>query len=349
MLLKALIRTGVALLFITLAGCDSVEDQPVDSRCETGFEPKAFDHHVIGFYPSYKHSVLPVSEIRWDKLTRVIYAFAIPQADGTLDVSALTQVDALATAAHAQGVEVYVSVGGGGGSGNFPILAQNAATRSTFVQSVLQFVNDHCLDGVDIDWESWTKDSSNAPLESEMNNFRLMMEELRSELDSKAISLDVYAGHWGGQHYQDVHHLVDYVHIMAYDFSGPWSGPGPHSSYSQAIGRGASASSTGLAYWLGYRKWPRSKIILGLPFYGRDFDDRGGAGIAYRDIVALDADAPDKDRVANIYYNGVQTITDKTSYVVDNNIPGVMIWEISHDTPQTGISLLEAIDQVANP
>ena len=325
------------------------EDEETGPACAETFTAKTFDHQVIGFYPSYRHDLLPVSQIRWDHLTRVIYAFAIPQSDGSLDVSNLTQISALRAAAHEHGVETYVSIGGGGGSGEFPVLAADAATRKTFVESVAHYVETHCLDGVDIDWEAWTKDSNNLPLASEVNDFRTLLEELEAAMGDAAISLDVYAGHWYGQHYPEVHHLVDYVHIMAYDFSGPWSNPGPHSSYDQSIGRGASASSTGLAYWAGYRKWPSSKLVLGLPFYGRNFDDRGGSGIAYRDIVNLDADAPSKDRIKNIYYNGLQTIADKTQYVVDNNFPGVMIWELAHDVEDPAISLLDAIDRVANP
>jgi len=340
----------LVVLCTALAGCEMVtgEEETVPV-CSESYTAKTFDHHVIGFYPSYKHGVLPVSEIRWDHLTRIIYAFAIPRSDGTLDVSGLTQTGPLRMTAHAHGVEVYVSIGGGGSSGGFPLLARSADARGTFVQSVSRLVEEHCLDGVDIDWETWTKDAGNRPLASEMNDFRLLLEELNAGVGDAAISLDVYPSHWFGQHYPEVHHLVDYVQVMAYDFSGPWSAPGPHSSFQQAVGSGAGASSTGLAYWAGYRRWPKTKLLLGLPFYGRNFDDRDGFGIAYRDIVALDADAPGQDRIGNIYYNGLQTITDKAQYVVDNRFPGVMIWELAQDVREPTLSLLGAIDTIANP
>lgn len=342
-------RVVAVILCVWLAGCSTTVEEDPDMGCTDNFVPKTFDHHVIGFYPAYKHSVLPVSDIRWDLLTRVIYAFAIPQTDGTLDISRLSQIESLVASAHSQGVEVYLSVGGGGGSGNFPVLAQSTEARRTFVESVSQFVKIHCMDGVDIDWESWTKDANNAPLASESNDLMALLRELDAELGTAGLSIDVFASNWFGQHYPDLHSVVDHVHVMAYDFTGPWSDAGPHSSYDMAIGSGSSANSTGLAYWTAYRKWPKTKVILGVPFYGRDFDQGGGNGIAYRDILTLDSEAPNKDRVNNIYYNGLQTITDKTQYVVDNGFPGVMIWEIAQDVPESGISLLEAIDQVANP
>lgn len=341
---------GILIALALLAvGCASVVEQEAQSGCAGTFERKAFQHHVIGFYPAWKHDVTPVSQIRWNLLTRVIYAFAIPRDGGSLDVSNLTQVDALAAAAHAHGVEVYLSVGGGSGSTSFPVLAADRNARGIFVQAISRYLEEHCLDGVDIDWEHWTKDSANAPVASEKAGLVSLLQELRVALDGREIPLDVYPGDWFGRHYDDMHPLVDYVHVMGYDFTGPWSAPGPHSSFEQAIGSGSNTSSTGLAYWTNYRKWPKSKIVLGVPFYGRDFDDNGGAGVSYRDIVARYPNAADMNRVANIFYNGVQTIVDKTLYVVDNGYPGVMIWEIAHDTRDSATSLLHAIDGVANP
>lgn len=323
---------------------DSEESEPV--VCTVPFTPKSTTHEVVGFYPWYRHESLPPAEIRWDKLTRVIYAFAVPTADGTLDTSRVSLVDPLVTSAHANGVEAYVSIGGGGLSGDFPLMAANEKSRRRFVTRVRDYLGAHCLDGVDIDWEAWTKDALGRPLESEMDNLVLLLTELREELHPLGLhlSIDVYAGNWGGQHYRDaVEDLVDEVYVMAYDFSGPWSGPGPHSSYEQAIGSGSTSASTGLAYWVGYRGWDKQKIYLGVPFYGRDFDLNGGEGVTYRDILARYPEAAEGDRVANIYYNGPATIEAKTRYVVENGYPGIMIWEIAQDTQEESTSLLSAI------
>ena len=334
---------------LALAGCSSVAEDMARQHCDSSFRAKAFEHHVVGFYPAYKHDVLPISEIRWDMLTRVVYSFGIPRADGTVDFGRLSEVDALVAAAHANGVEAYVSTGGGSGSENFIVLAQNADRRRTFVETVTSYIDRHCLDGIDVDWEHWTKDASNQPVPSESAGMVALLQELRASLGGLGISIDVYAGDWNGRHYPEVHSLVDQVQVMAYDFSGPWSDPGPHSSFEQAIGSSTNPPSTGLAYWTAYRGWPKEKILLGVPFYGRDFDDRGGVGVAYRDILRRYPDAADRDRVANIYYNGPQTIADKAEFVVENRYPGIMIWEISHDTRDPATSLLHAISAIVNP
>ncbi len=350
--------TTIAILLAALltSGCASDQitapPEPEPTVCTETFQSRDATLEVVGFYPSWKHGVLPVDAIRWSALTRVIYAFAIPGPQGRIDVSSLTQIDALVAEAHANGVEAYLSVGGGGQSGGFPVLAASPSSRSRFVFDVVDYLGRHCLDGVDIDWESWTKDDNANPTPSEMEDLVQLLTELRSALDDVGLqmSIDVYPSDWFGRHYADaVEQLVDQVYVMAYNFSGSWSDPGPHASYEQAIGSGSSQWSTGLAYWREYRGWTVAKTYLGIPFYGRDFDTQGAPGIAYREIVDRYPEAPTADRVANIYYNGVATVEAKAEYVLQHGYPGVMIWEIAHDTEDPATSLLAAIDRTVNP
>ena len=306
---------------------------------------------MVGFYPSYKHEVTPISEIKWDKITRVVYAFAYPNLDGSLNVSSLTKTDELVSTAHAHGVEVYFSVGGGADSENFPVLASNEKARNKFIKEVRHYVFAHCFDGVDIDWEHWSGARSNKVVPQESSALITVLRELQEDLApfNKKISIDLYASDWGGKHYYDeASTYADYLQVMAYDFSGSWSGPGPHSSYEDAIGSGSGQWSTGLAYWINYRGWPMEKILLGVPFYGRDFD-LNGKGISYRDIVSQFPEAPGFDQINNIYYNGVETIRRKAVYVVENELSGIMMWELAHDSPEDSISLLNVIDAVINP
>jgi GH18 family chitinase len=184
------------------------------------------------------------------------------------------------------------------------------------------------------------------PVES--NALVSIVSDLKTELSPFDIemSIDLGASHWGGKHFLDqIPVYVDHLQVMCYDFSGPWSDPGPHSSFDDAIGAGYSASSLGLAYWVNYRGWPKEKILLGVPFYGRDFDTGGGDGVSYTDILAEYPDAYLFDQKDNIYYNGVNTIAQKTQYVIDNNYSGIMIWEMAQDSQVDSLSLLSAIDR----
>jgi GH18 family chitinase len=329
---------------------DNYLDRPV---CAETFVPKGYDHQVIGFYPHYRHSILPITDISWEKITRVIYAFARPNADGSLNTSDLTGIAQLVEEGHGHGVEVYVSVGGGGDySENLPLIAADKSATDKFIKEIRQYLFENCLDGVDIDWEHWSGTSTNTVNIEESRAFAEILRLLKNEIEpfGLGLSIDVSASNWGGRHIlDDVEEYVDLVQVMAYDFSGPWSAPGPHSSFEDAIGSGSDISSTGLAYWMNYRKWSKVNIVLGVPFYGRDFDNAGGAGISYASILELYPDAWQFDQVGNIYYNGIPTIVQKAQYVKDQQYPGIMIWELGQDHPTDSLSLLNAIDQVLNP
>ena len=125
-------------------------------NCNSIFIPETYNHQVVGFYPFWEENVMPVQSIPWEKLTRIIYCFAIPNTDGTLNTSNLINTSQLVDSAHAHGVEIYFSIGGGGSEGwsnNFPVLATNEESRNRFIKEIRQYLFEHCLDGVDIDWE----------------------------------------------------------------------------------------------------------------------------------------------------------------------------------------------------
>lgn len=339
-------------LIVFLISCSDEEEPFVDPyltepACTSIFVPKEYTWQVVGFYPSWKHDILPIDSIQWDKITRVVYAFAYPKITGGIDFADLTNARELIEKAHAHGVEAYFSIGGGNDSWNFPEIANDPDVAERFVKSLRHYVFAYCFDGVDIDWEYWSGLYTGTVNQYESQAFVNILKGLKEDLApyNKKISVDLYASDWGGRHYLDrIRDYADDIMIMCYDFTGSWSDPGPHSSYEDAIGTSSTAQSTGLAYWVNYRQWPKSKILLGVPFYGRDFDNNGG-GISYSRIVEEYPEAPYADQVANIYYNGIETIKTKTRYVMENNYGGIMIWELGHDSRVDSISLLNAIDE----
>jgi GH18 family chitinase len=328
---------------------DNWLDKPV---CSSSFIPKTYDYQVVGFYPSWTDDVMPVKDIPWDKLTRIVYAFALPNADGTINVSELVRTQQLVDSAHAHGVEMYFSIGGGDGSYNFPAMATNEKSRSRFIKEVRQYLFENCLDGVDIDWEYWSGYANNVVVPVESNALVTIVKELRKELSpfNLGISIDLGASDWGGKHFfNEIPDYVDHLMVMCYDFSGTWTAPGPHSAFADAIGSGNTSSSTGLAYWVNYRGWPKEHILLGVPFYGKDFDQGGGSLLRYADILNQFPDAYKYDRINNIYYDGINTMAEKTQYVIDHQYSGIMIWEITQDSPVDSTSLLSTIFTVFHP
>lgn len=345
---------AIAFLIFIITSCNKKDNNPYNylerPDCISSFIPKSYNHQVVGFYPSWESYLMPVSDIPWDKLTRIVYAFAVPAADGTINTRFLTNTNQLVDSAHKHRVEVYFSVGGGDGSQNFPVLATSEKSRNRFIMEVRQYIFENCLDGVDIDWEYWSGYAFNVVVPAESNALVTLLKDLKKELApfNLGISIDLGASDWGGKHFfNEIPDYVDHLMVMSYDFTGSWSAPGSHSAYADAIGSGSSINSTGLAYWVNYRGWPKQKVLLGVPFYGKDFD-QGGSYLTYADILRLYPDAYKNNRVNNIYYDGINTMADKAQYVADNQYAGIMIWQIIQDTRADSTSLLNVIDKVLN-
>ena len=206
----------------------------------------------------------------------------------------------------------------------FVELASNSETRATFVSNIIDFVVQHNLDGVDMDWEY---PSTN----DEAEDYTALMTELRAALDElsgdKFLTAAVIAqGDWNGQYIQSaVFDQVDFFNIMAYD------------EY-QAINHSTLAyATTSIDYWEN-RGLSREKTVLGVPFYARP------SWATYSSYVDADPANACTDSVGDNYYNGIPTIRIK-SELANDRVCGMMMWELSQDTHDE-TSLLKAMWEV---
>ncbi len=264
--------------------------------------------------------------VQFDKLTHINYAFLLPQPDGTVrDVANPWMLDQLVALARPRGVKVLISVGGWGYAQPFEALAAKPETRAAFVAALQQYVKDHALDGVDIDWEFPASDVS-------AKNYLALMQALRAALQpqGKLLTAAVAAvGENGDGILKDVFDQVDFLNLMAYD--GPEIN---HASYGYA--------EAALNYWTA-RGLPQEKTVLGVPFYARP------GGLTYRQLVRWDPAAALADELVymgtRVYYNGIPTLQQKTR-LARQRASGIMIWALPQDTNDDS-SLLKAIYQAA--
>lgn len=294
------------------------------------------DFKVVGYFPEWKPQ--KEKEIQYKKLTHINYSFAIPNSDGT--IKALADPDLAKKViknAHSAGTKVFIAVGGWEYNGTPLEATFVAATDSDekckkLANSILSLVDEYGFDGVDMDWEHPRTDGDSK------NQYANLLKYLREGLTKrdKLLSSAVLAGVnaegnilWDSAgHTDEALASVDWVNVMAYD-----GGDGDrHSSLDFAIN---SAN-----YWRKTRNLPASKVVLGVPFYGRP------SWASYEDILKADGDAYKKD-IATIdgkeaHYNGIETIKKKTKWALENT-SGIMIWEISQDTTEKDKSLLNAI------
>ncbi|MEK8105218.1 glycoside hydrolase family 18 protein [Micromonospora sp. M12] len=110
---------------------------------------------------------------------------------------------------------VSIAVGGwnDGNDSAFEALAANSGSRTTFVNNLVNFVNQYNLDGVDMDWEYPDPGAS-------ANNYTALMTQLGSAMHSRGKLLTAAVVSEGGsvQGVQTaVFNQVDWLNIMAYD------------------------------------------------------------------------------------------------------------------------------------
>lgn len=270
------------------------------------------------------------SIIQYDYLTYLNYADILPTSTGGLTNYTSGNTDQLkrvVAAAHSKGVKVTIAVGGwnNGDETAWKVMSASSTARTAFANNLAAFITAYNLDGANVDWEF----PSNA---TESSNFTLLMTELAAKLHGLGKVLTVSVSSSYGSYYSDsVLNNVDLVRIMSYDKACCGS---PHSTYDQAV--------SDLTYWKN-RGVPKSKLVLGIPFYGRK---TWTEAMSYKDIVALDSSAPFKDEkgyenVNSYYYNSIPTVESKT-VLAANQAGGVMVWALDFDASGSN-SLLKAI------
>lgn len=291
---------------------------------------------VVAYVPNWVDLEAFSREIDYDRLTHINLAFENPTNDEG-DLSFRRGNRALIEAAHKHEVTVLVSVAGGAAANDerlreryFRLLSDEHRPR--FVNKLVEYVERHNLDGLDIDIEG--------PLIND--DYGKLLEDLSAALKPKGklLTAALAHGHGGSRVSNSALEQLDFLNIMAYDAAGPWNPnfPGQHSSLEFA--------QKSIDYWLG-RGLPKEKAVLGVPFYGYGFgkDFRRG-GYTYRTLVEKYPGAQQQDQVGEtIWYNGIPTIQAKANLVRDQGLGGVMIWSLNQDAPGEN-SLLGAIDEV---
>lgn len=299
---------------------------PAPTPTATAVPPAPF--RIVG----YVTDAVIVELLPFDKLTHVIYSFAIPNTDGTLKPLANGwKIDNLVAQAHEHNVQVLLAVGGWGHDETFETLAADPAARDRLVQELVALVEKHNLDGIDMDWEY--PDPVTLSPESAQNYVHLMQAlgaEMRAR-DKLLTAAVVALGEYGAGIEPAVFEEVDFLNVMVYDRGGE----GHHSTFEFA--------QESLAYWQ-ERGLPPEKAVLGVPFYARPNYS------TYKELVAADPanaftdEAEQHGRIE--YYNGIPTIQQKTRLALEQ-ASGIMIWTLEHDS-QDETSLLQAIYQTVH-
>jgi len=182
-------------------------------------------------------------------------------------------------------LKVILSIGGWTYSPTFHPIVVSPALRSKFVASAIRLLEDHGLDGLDVDYEYPQN-------EQQARGYVDLLRELREGLDAHARRKGVdyrflltIAAPCGPDNYQKLYvqemdRYLDFWNLMAYDFSGSWDSVANH----QANLFGPPISASQAVNWYISRGVARQKLILGIPLYGRSFMNTDGPGRPYQGI-----------------------------------------------------------------
>ncbi|KAL8393756.1 hypothetical protein RB595_003486 [Gaeumannomyces hyphopodioides] len=228
-----------------------------------------------------------VDQIDTTKYSHIHFAFAdITPNDFRVDVSKIQAQFELFKAM--TGVKKIISFGGwefSNSPGTYAILrnAVKPGNRPTFRKNVVDFVVEHGLDGVDLDWEyPGAQDIPGTPAgdsTTEGADYATMLAQLRAFLPrDKSVSFAAPASYWYLRNFpaQTMGAVVDYIVYMTYDLHGQWdagnqwTSPGcpggnclrNHVNMTETLNALSMITKAGV---------PSNKVVVGVTSYARSF------------------------------------------------------------------------------
>jgi chitinase len=249
-----------------------------------GATPPGTPSKAVVAYVFPQNNALQPGQIDARNLTRINYAFANIENGRMVTGFARDKENFayLESLKHQNSeLTVLISVGGWLWSTNFSDISLTRQSREVFIQSVMDFLTQYDLDGLDIDWEYPGMEGSGHPFRSaDKQNFTLLLKELRSRFSGETdkthrrLYLTIAAGasdeFLAHTEMAKVERYVDTVNLMAYDYYEASSDTltGHHAPLytNPADPKKVSADASVQAFEKA--GVPADKILLGLPFYG---------------------------------------------------------------------------------
>jgi len=292
--------------------------------CVSSFE-------VVGYLPEYRYGTIQDWDGVMKRLTQLILFSLEVRNDGELkDLDRFPSPELLETilaAAVVHKTKVILCLGGNARSGGFPTVSLSSIIRTHFIQHILDFLLKHKLHGLDLNWEYPSS-------KQEWDGLFKIIEGLKTAFKPHGLILTmaIYPGQEKLLPGKTIANL-DFIHTMVYDQRDRHS----TMEFAKTSIKNIKSSLS--------RADVKSKVTLGVPFYGRL--RKNGEAVTYQELINNNPteQVATKNEVNGYYYNGVKTISAKTRLASKENMAGVMIWEVGQDItdPESPLSLLNAI------
>ena len=201
--------------------------------------------------------------------------------------------------------------------------------RQALAQEIAAFAEQYGLAGIDIDWEF--------PLDDEWEDFSSFLIALKDTLSRNsepvALSLALYPEEIALS--EEAIAALDRIHVMAYD---QFDSEGFHSTM--------QAAEDAVAYFTALGASPQ-QLVLGIPAYGRPLDG-SAQWVFYKDIDPAAISGENPDLVGDISFNSAATAAQKTQYALEQNLSGVMVYQLLCDRNDQDALILACANMAEN-
>ncbi|MCI2228761.1 glycosyl hydrolase family 18 protein [Polaribacter sp. MSW13] len=315
---------------------------------------------VFGFLPYWEQSAGAHSNIQYDLLTHIACFDFRVQLDASISTPAGWPWTTEINAAHSAGTKVIMTVVNFGGADGADAVAwelfTNAAKKTTFFANVKNLIQTYSLDGVNIDFEGMTSAHRGAELNTFMSELTTY---IHTELPGKEVSFDGPAVNWGGWIMNDLVDSVDYLIVMAYDYTSASSAnAGPvapllhHTSWKRFVKKTIETGT-----YAGPTANHPEKLVLAVPYYGQHWKTATNVSESsttssmgstrYRNTATdaathggwiwnADFEVPwytwnDGADWNQVWADNETSISKKYDLAISNNLGGVGIWALNYD------------------
>lgn len=339
-------------------------------------QPKTNKPVVIGYVTGY-NGLIDATKIDPTLLTHINYAFVNVKNNKAFlqnlktDTANFNRLNSLKK--KNPELQLLISIGGWSWSENFSDAVLTDALRKDFAKSAVAIIRQYQLDGVDIDWEypGMPGEDGNVYRPEDKENFTLMFEALRKELDAlekqtgKKKLLTTATGGFPSflskTEMAKASKYLDYINLMTYDYySSKLAGHHTNLYDAKSYPTDNSADKAIKAYL--NAGVPAEKIVMGIAFYGKNLQlnanaqkglgdtlanstNKFGKGYSYLkdSLVNKKGFIAFKDKEAKapflfnattkqyITYDDEWSVAHKCAYVLEHQLGGVMFWEYSSD------------------